>query len=692
MLNQDVIIVCSVQNKPAQEQDVNEQAADVQRGLSDEIRIGDRAIALVTAALLVLMTTVYMTTPAPADAGSAGMDPVWPAMSLLAILTLLRLYMSRRARLPAWLSYLTMTGEFSVLFTLIICFEAKYDQPPAFVLKSPTFVWVFVLIGLRALRFDPKEVVAAGVMAASGWAGLTLWVLLQSPEGVITHNFVAYMSGPQVLIGAEVEKILAILVFSASLAIAMRRGERFMRRVAKYADQLVRLLKKQRRLLSALRQESDERRAAAAQLHDALYIDALTGLHSRQSLDVELDLRAAPGHFRPFDLILVDLRDFRRFNDIMGRAAGDALLVRVASELQALPGLENFVARIAADEFAILAASDTEASKAADLCKAVLDRFASGLNAGSFAFQGGVNIGFAHALAHQDTPMLLHNAGLALNEAKRLGRQRWVSYENEQRTRAERLARLEEHLRASLRSDQMWVAYQPIVCIKTGTLAGWEALLRWTHPVLGPVSPEEFIPLLEASGMIHRIGRRVLLVAAEDARRMSAALGRSDLFMSVNVSPFQLNEPSILIGAVRRAGSRFPRLKLELTESGVAEDPARAGAVLSQLKRVGVQLSLDDFGTGMSSLAHLQKFAFDNLKIDKAFVRSDQDAFVRGILLLAGSLELVTIAEGIETEEDRDRLDKLGARYGQGYYWGGAVPAKSWTSDVTSGFFSNGHV
>lgn len=605
MPRQNPIIVQLVQNKPALEQDVSKPAVDVQNSLSNEIRIGDRSIALVTAALLVLMTTVYMMTPAPADAGIASMDPVWPAMSALAVLTLLRIHMSRHAPLPAWLSYVTMAGEFSVLFTLIICFEAKYDQPPAFVLKSPTFVWVFVLIGLRALRFDPSEVVAAGAMAASGWTGLTLWVLWQSPDDTITHNFVAYMSGPHILIGAEVEKVLAILLFSASLAIAMRRGQRFMQRVTKYAEQLVRLLNKQKHLLSALRQESDDQRTTAAKLHDALYTDALTGLPSREALNAELDLRRSPAHFHPFGLILVDLRDFRRFNDIMGRAAGDALLVKVASELRALPGSPAFIARVAADEFAILAASSPDPSEDVELCKAILNRFASGLDAGSFAFEGGVNIGFARASTHQDTPMLLHNAGLALNEAKRLGRQRWVSYENEQRTRAERLARLEEQLRASLRSDQMWIAYQPIVCIKTGTLAGWEALLRWTHPDLGPVSPEEFIPLLEASGMIHRIGRRVLLVAAEDARRMSAALGRSDLFMSINVSPFQLNEPSMLIGAVRRAGFRFPRLKLELTESGVAEDPVRASAVLSQLKRAGVQLSLDDFGTGMSSLAHL---------------------------------------------------------------------------------------
>lgn len=671
---------------------MSEPAVDVQNGLSNEIRIGDRSIALVTAALLVLMTTVYMMTPAPADAGIAGMDPVWPAMSALAFLTLLRIHMSRHAPLPAWLSYVTMAGEFSVLFTLIICFEAKYDQPPAFVLKSPTFVWVFVLIGLRALRFDPSEVIAAGAMAASGWTGLTLWVLWQSPEDTITHNFVAYMSGPNILVGAEVEKVLAILLFSASLAIAMRRGQRFMQRVTKYAEQLVRLLNKQKRLLSALRQESDDRRATAAKLHDALYTDALTGLPSREALNAELDLRCSPAHFHSFGLILVDLRDFRRFNDIMGRAAGDALLVKVASELRALPGSPAFIARVAADEFAILVASSPDPSEDVELCKVILNRFAAGLDAGSFSFQGGVNIGFARASTHQDTPMLLHNAGLALNEAKRLGRQRWVSYENEQRTRAERLARLEEQLRASLRSDQMWIAYQPIVCIKTGTLAGWEALLRWTHPDLGPVSPEEFIPLLEASGMIHRIGRRVLLVAAEDARRMSAALGRSDLFMSVNVSPFQLNEPSMLIGAVRRAGFRFPRLKLELTESGVAEDPVRASAVLSQLKRAGVQLSLDDFGTGMSSLAHLRQFEFDNLKIDKAFVRSDRESFVGGILLLAGSLDLITIAEGIETEEDRNRLEKLGARYGQGYYWGAGVPAASWTGDITGEFFSNGHV
>jgi diguanylate cyclase (GGDEF)-like protein len=671
---------------------VKEDGANVETSLRNEVRIGDRAIALATAGLLVLMATVYTMTPSPADAGNAGMDPVWPAMSALAVLTLLRIYMSKRAPLPALLSYVTMAGEFIVLFTLILCFEAKYDQPPAFVLKSPTVVWVFVLIGLRALRFDPSEALVAGTMAASGWLGLTLWVLWRSPEDTITHNFVAYMSGPHVLVGAEVEKILAILLFSASLAIAMRRGQRFMKRVTKYADQLVRLLNKQKRLLSALRQESDDRRATAAKLHDALFTDDVTGLASRQALHAELDMRSSPAHAQSAELILVDLRDFRRFNDIMGREAGDALLTKVAAELRAISDPSNFIARVAADEFAILTTNAPNRSVRTELCKTILDRFASGMDAGSFVFQGGVNIGSATAWTDGDVSMLLHNAGLALNEAKRLGRQRWVNYDNAQRTRAERLARLESHLRASLRSDQMWIAYQPIVCIKTGLLAGWEALLRWTHPDLGPVPPDEFVPLLEASGMIHRIGRRSLLVAAGDARRMSDSLGRHDLFMSVNVSPFQLNEPSTLIGAVRRAGLRFPRLKLELTENGVAEDPVRASAVLSQLKLAGVQLSLDDFGTGMSSLAHLQQFEFDNLKIDKAFIRSEQDAFIRGILGLAGSLDLTTIAEGIETKEDRDRLENLGAQYGQGFYWGAAQPVTSWTGDRIGQIFSNGRV
>gem|GEM_PF-1868641 len=644
--------------------------------LENEIRIGDRSIALVTATLLVLMALVYLMTPAPGDAGSRTLDPVWPAMSALAILSLFRIYMSRQRPLPSWLSYITMAGEFAVLFTLIVCFEAKYDQPPAFVLKSPTVIWLFVLIGLRALRFDPLEVLAAGAMAATGWTGLTLWAVWQSPPSAITHDFVAYMSGPSILVGAEVEKVLAILLFSFSLAIAMRRGQRFMGRVTDYASQLVRLLKKEKRLLAKLRQESEERQQTARQLHDALYTDALTGLPSRQALNDELDQRARQRPFRPLRLVLVDLCSFRRFNDTMGRVAGDALLVRAAQDLRGASRPSTFIARIAADEFAILASVHPDELEGADIPS--LGSFGRSIDAGSFTFSGGANSGAAWARESRDIPMLMHNASLALNEAKRLGRQRSVDFDKGQRQRAERLAQLESHLHIAIRSRQLWVAYQPIICLSTNLLAGWEALLRWTHPLLGPVPPVDFIPLLEESGLINQVGRRILIVAAEDARRMSLALGRKDLFMSVNVSPFQLNEPSTLVGAVHKARTRFARLKLELTESGVAEDPVRARSVLSQLRDAGVQLSLDDFGTGMSSLAHLQQFEFDYLKIDRAFVQSDEDAFIKGILLLAGALGLTTIAEGIETDADRKRLLELGARYGQGYFWGAATPAAAW--------------
>lgn len=660
--------------------------------LEKEIRIGDRSIALLTAALLVMMAAVYAITPAPGDAQANSLDPVWPAISALAILSLFRIFMSRVQSLPNWVSYSAMAGEFAVLFILIVCLQAKYNQPPAFVLKSPTTVWLFVLVGIRALRFDPKEVLIAGAMAAFGWTGLTFWAIQSSPENAITHDFVAYVSGPLILVGAEVEKVLAIAVFSIGLAIAMQRGRQFMERVTKYAAQLVRLLRNQKRLHANLRLESEERRLAVIRLHEALYTDLLTGLPSREALNDELDHCAVPDAFRPVQLVLIDLCKFRRFNDTMGRSAGDALLVFVANELRGLLGPSTFISRVAADEFAVIAFLNPETGTRHDIPNRILTHFIDPAAVGPFTFSGGINAGVACAHSAYEVPLLLHNASLALNDAKRLGRQRLIDFDNGHRERAERLALLESHLHDSIRSRHFWIAYQPIICMQANTLAGWEALLRWTHPVLGPVPPVDFIPLLEESGLINLVGRRVLLLAAEDARRMSSALERTDLFMSVNVSPFQLSDASTLIGAVRRAQSRFPRMKLELTESGVAEDPVRARAVLSQLRSTGVQLSLDDFGTGMSSLAHLQQFEFDYLKIDKAFVGSQQESFVKGILLLAGSLGLITIAEGIETEADRDRLRALGAQYGQGYYWGPGAPADAWDAgEMGARFRSSAH-
>ncbi|MBC7598391.1 MAG: EAL domain-containing protein [Polaromonas sp.] len=436
----------------------------------------------------------------------------------------------------------------------------------------------------------------------------------------------------------------------------------------------------------------ERQRAQERLLHDALH-DPLTQLGNRRLFLDRLQhylVRAArvPGY--QFAVLFIDLDRFKAVNDGLGHEAGDLLIVATAERLVAAlrqtdlvardggPDLpDDIVARLGGDEFTILLDNIASAQTPIRVAERLLKVLAAPFElAGQQAFIS-ASIGIAlSASGYTDVQAMLRDADMAMYHAKQNGRARWMMFDQAMQVTAMRRMQLERELRQALDNAQLFLHYQPIVTPHNGVICGFEALLRWRHPVLGMVSPVEFIPLAEEIGLIGKIGSWVLAQACHQLRRWQQA-GAAALTMSVNVSALQLTDGR-LVDLVKRVlrESRITRgsLKLELTESAVMADPDHAMAIFSQLKEVGVRLSLDDFGTGYSSLSHLRRLPIDTLKIDRSFVsqvnlHADKRQIAQVVIMLARALDLDVVAEGVETEEELHILRELGSDFVQGYFF-----------------------
>lgn len=639
--------------------------------INRERRIGDITIAAAMGALLVLLGSVYLLAPAPLDAPVGVVDPVWPALAVLAGVTLSRFALAFRTPLPAWASHVAIWIEFATLYALIACFQARYQQSPAFVLKSPTFVWAFVLVGLRALRFDPREVLAAGAAAALGWIALVAWVYRSEGAGVVTRDFVSYMTSPSLLVGAEIEKILALLAFSAALAFAMTRGARFLSRQTEAKHALGAALERERLLNQRLV-------GASKALSRALNRDPLTGLASRSAFITRAKIWAHKSDQTAYAIAVIDLNRFGVFNDTFGRSAGDAVLIAAAKRLVSRFSGPALVARLGADAFALVTPIEAKSGDHKAIARAAAAALAIPLDANGRRFVAGARVGAARGEPGADPETVLANAELALHNSRSAAGQIAV-FDPAQREAAATRARLELDLREAASNGQLFLAYQPIIRLRDGALTGWEALMRWRHPERGPIAPDAFIPLAEETGAIIDMGAWALTQAASDAAAFVRAGYDAESFISVNVSPTQLSAPRRLAASVKDALSLHPHLKLEMTESTIIADPERALRVLHGLKAMGASLSLDDFGAGASSLGQLRRFPFDTLKIDRAFVvdaHGADVALLQAIVSMARALKLATVAEGIEAEADAIALRGMGAVYGQGYWHGRPATAQ----------------
>ncbi|AMW30347.1 sensor domain-containing protein [Arthrospira platensis] len=379
-----------------------------------------------------------------------------------------------------------------------------------------------------------------------------------------------------------------------------------------------------------------------------------------------------------FAILFLDLDGFQFINDSLGHAIGDQLLIEISKRLTDCVD-SHILARLGGDEFTILLENITDIQEAIDVAERIQEALKLPIFLGDNQIFTGASIGIVEGnnSNYESSPEVLRDADTAMYRAKRQGKGCYVVFDSTMRTNALRRLYLQTQLRLALQEQQFELNYQPIIELSTGTIAGFEALLRWDHPQEGLISPAEFIPIAEEAGLIVDIGEWVLRQACFQLSEWKDKFAvYSNLMMSVNLSSQQFTNDlgrriSNILVETGVAGSE---LKLEITETAIMNDPELAIATLQQLKQQQIKICIDDFGTGYCSLGYLHKFPVDILKIDRSFVSQipegeDKREIVRVIVALAESLKMDAIAEGIETAEQLHHLQKFNCKYGQGYFF-----------------------
>ncbi len=453
------------------------------------------------------------------------------------------------------------------------------------------------------------------------------------------------------------------------------------------------------KLVIVNRDISERKRAEKKLEHNALH-DGLTDLPNRTMFLKRLQRacdRARRDSAYKFAVLFVDIDGFKVFNDTMGHGAGDELILDISQRLANclrfedtlsraagkrsadLQEADEALARLGGDEFTVLVGSIRDPSDAMRVAKRI-----QGALGEPFSIQGrevftSASMGIALSTgSHDRAEDLLRDADIAMFRAKMLGKSRCEFFDEEMHTQAVEQLQLETELRRAVESKEFLLHYQPIVLLETGELAGFEALVRWQHPVKGLVYPDGFLSVVEKTGLVVPLGKWILRQACQQAQSWeSQSTQPAKLAVMVNVSPRQFTYPDLVSdveGALRETGMDPHRLHLEVTESAAMADPERTKGVLTRLKGLGISISIDDFGTGHSSLGRLRRFPVDVVKIDRSFIThmdSDQEArkIVHLIIEFAHAVSLKVIAEGIEVAAHRDQLKSLGCDYGQGYFF-----------------------
>jgi len=418
-------------------------------------------------------------------------------------------------------------------------------------------------------------------------------------------------------------------------------------------------------------------RESADKIAQLARFDPLTGLPNRSHLREVLDqaMGAAKGRLPGCGFLMIDLDRFKAVNDTLGHQVGDQLLSQVARRLRQVCGADEFCGRIGGDEFAVVMPHIRDGAAIPRLASAIIDALSASYQVDHHILHVGASVGSALSpMDGRESETLIRSADLALYRAKDEGGGIHCAYEPQLHAQAEERRQLEQALREALEKDQLHVLYQPVVDAANGSVLGFEALVRWTHPELGAISPVKFVPVAEEARLITPIGEWVLRTAC-----MEAMSWPEDIRIAVNVSAEQLTHPSFVsavVSALGQSGLDARRLELEVTESVFLNEDSGALKVLDQLLSLGIQLSLDDFGTGYSSLGYLSRTRFNTIKIDRSFVVgasqniAESLAIIRAVVTLADSLGMSTTAEGVETEAELQMVRQLGCKKVQGYYFG----------------------
>jgi diguanylate cyclase (GGDEF)-like protein/PAS domain S-box-containing protein len=439
------------------------------------------------------------------------------------------------------------------------------------------------------------------------------------------------------------------------------------------------------RLVGTLTDVTEFKTAEERLLHDAVH-DNLTGLPNRElfldRLDAALSFARADSTIRP-TVMVIDLDRFKQVNDSVGIAVGDSILLTLARRLGRLLKPQDTLARLAGDQFGLLVLSEREPPRITAFADTIRKTVRAPITFNDREILLTASIGLALADGTQQRKEdLLKDAELAMYHGKRIGGDRIEVFKPAMRSRKNDRLTMETDLRRAIERDEIVILYQPIVWLEDRSIAGFEALVRWDHPKMGRLSPSDFIPLAEETGLIVDLGLQVLDRAARQlAAWQRATRLRYPLFVSVNISSRQLLRHDLiqdLRSVLSRSAVARGTLKLELTESLVMENPEYAAQMLARMRELGVGLSLDDFGTGHSSLAYLQRFPFDTIKIDQSFVRTNgkgtRPVILRSIIAMAHDLSMDVVAEGVEQDSDAAELYQLGCEYAQGYAFGEPMP------------------
>jgi diguanylate cyclase (GGDEF)-like protein len=424
---------------------------------------------------------------------------------------------------------------------------------------------------------------------------------------------------------------------------------------------------------------TDRQRAEERIVHMARH-DALTDLPNRMMLRERLDhelKRVKRGEC--LAVLCLDLDHFKSVNDTLGHPIGDELLKVVAERLRRCTREPDTIARLGGDEFAIIMTGMLEPTDAVALAKRIRESITSPYHIDGHQIVSDISIGISLSPMDATEPdQLLKNADMALYGAKGDGRGTYRFFESEMDAKMKTRRELEMDLRSALANAEFELYYQPLVNLKSNEITAFEALVRWNHPVRGLISPADFIPVAEETGLIIPLGEWVLRRACHETADWPAHIK-----VAVNLSPAQLksrNLTQMVVSALEDSGMAANRLQLEITETVLMHNTFNTLATLHQLRKLGVQIAMDDFGTGYSSLAYLRSFPFDKIKIDRSFIQdlangAEPLAIVHAVAGLAKNLNMISTAEGVETQQQLDQLQSAGCTEMQGYLFSHARPA-----------------
>ena len=542
------------------------------------------------------------------------------------------------------------------------------------------------LIALAAYTSLSQRHTPEGVVALNGYLAVAMpYVAVASGLGLLlsVEANVAVrdtIGGKGVLYGAVVVTLLVVLRQLLAFSENWHLAKDLVRQSETLARQSETLSQHSETLKFKVQERTAELEALSNRYrYDALH-DALTGLPNRAHFQKQL--RQVVTQDRLFTALYLDFDRFKAVNDSYGHAVGDALLVAIGARLEACMRPGDLVARLGGDEFAVLLADPSDITDAVQVAERLIQVFQAPIQVDNHTLYCTTSIGIVLSDGDRTSAEnVLRDADIAMYRAKASGRSQYVVFEPSMRENIQARLELETDLRGAVEREELVVYYQPVLHGASGKLAGFEALVRWQHPEHGLISPGEFVPLAEESGLIIGIDRWVLKTACA---QLTAWLPHSpELTLSVNLSSRQFTRPDLapFVASVLTEFYLEPRhLKLELTEGLLMDLSLGVRETLAALRKLGIKLHIDDFGTGYSSLSYLQRFDADALKVDRSFVMrmldsEDSAELVRTIINMAHNLKMKVVAEGVETNKQYVQLRALGCEYVQGYLFSKPVPA-----------------